>query len=46
MGQLYPYSTKWEKNVVVVLHIYGARPLFYSFLITKILNLNNEKKKR
>ena len=28
----YPYSTKQEKNIVVILHIYGARenlPLFY-----------------
>ena len=23
MGKLYPYSTRWEKNVVVILHIYG-----------------------
>ena len=31
MGQLYPYSTKWEKHIVIILHIYGARgiiPLF------------------
>ena len=24
MGQLYPYSTKWVKNIVVIIHIYGA----------------------
>ena len=22
MGQLYPYSKIWEKNVVVIIHIY------------------------
>ena len=28
MGQWYPYSTIWEKNIVGILHIYGARPIF------------------
>ena len=24
MGQQYTYSTRWEKNIVEILHIYGA----------------------
>ena len=28
MGQLYPYYTRWEKNIVVVICIYGARAIF------------------
>ena len=24
VGKLYSYSTKWEKNIVETLHIYGA----------------------
>ena len=31
MGQLYPYSTKWEKNIVVILHIYGAGDILLLF---------------
>ena len=31
MGQLYLYSTKWEKNAVVVLRIYEARAIFIIF---------------
>ena len=25
MGQHYTYSTRWKQNIVVVIHIYGAR---------------------
>ena len=42
MGQWYPHYFKWEENIVVILHIYGARTillLFYDdFMMTKILN--------
>ena len=31
MGQLYTYSTIWEKNVVLILHIHGARDVFLLF---------------
>ena len=31
IGQLYPYSTIWEKNVVVILHIYGEIAIFLLF---------------
>ena len=31
MGQLYLYSTKWEKNIVIILHIYGAISIFILF---------------
>ena len=31
MRQLYPYSTRWEQNIVAILHIYGARALFVIF---------------
>ena len=25
MGQWYPYHTAWEKNIVEIIHVYGAR---------------------
>ena len=28
IGQLHPYSTRWEKTVVVLFHIYEARAIF------------------
>ena len=31
MGQWYKYSTIWEQNIVVVLHIYGDRAIFLLF---------------
>ena len=31
IGKRYPYSTSGEKNIVVVLHIYGARSIFLLF---------------
>ena len=31
MGQQYPYSTRWKKNIVAILHIYGARAIFLVF---------------
>ena len=31
MGQLYPHSTKWEKYIVVILHIYGAKAILILF---------------
>ena len=31
MGQWYTYSTKWEKYIVEILHIYGARAIFLLF---------------
>ena len=31
MGQWYPYSTKWEKSVVTIIHIYGAIAIFLLF---------------
>ena len=31
MGQLYPYSTKWVKNIVVIIHIYGATAILLLF---------------
>ena len=31
MGQRYTYPTRWEKNVVTILHIYGARAVFLLF---------------
>ena len=27
-GQRYIYSTRWVKNIVAILHIYGARAIF------------------
>ena len=31
MGQQYLYSTKWEKNIVPIIYIYGARAIFLLF---------------
>ena len=31
MGQQYPYSTRQDKNSVVILHIYGARAIILLF---------------
>ena len=31
MGQQYPSSTIWEREVVVILNIYGARSIFLIF---------------
>ena len=31
MGQQYPYPTRWVKNIVVLIHIYGARTIFLLF---------------
>ena len=31
MGQRYPYSTRWEQNMVASNHIYGARAIFLLF---------------
>ena len=30
-GKLYLYSTKWEKSIVIILHIYGDRSIFLLF---------------
>ena len=45
MVQQYPYSTILEGNIAVVLHIYGARDIFYYFLFTRTLSWSNEKSK-
>ena len=31
MGQWYPYPTRWEKNVVAIIHIYGVEAIFLIF---------------
>ena len=31
IGRLYPYSTRWEHNIVAIFHIYGARAVFLLF---------------
>ena len=31
MGQPYTYSTRWVKNIVIVIHIYGALTIFLLF---------------
>ena len=43
MGQWYPYYTKWEK-FVVILHIYGARAIFYFFMFTMTLSWSSYEK--
>ena len=41
--QQYTYCTIWEENVLVIIHIYGARDNFYYCLIAKTLNPSNLK---
>ena len=48
IGKLCTYSTIWEKNVVVILHIYGARAIFLLFYDhqdteSASTNINTEK---
>ena len=51
MGQWYPYSTIWEKNIAIIIHISGAWAIFYYYVITIFLlfcihqdtSLSNEK---
>ena len=31
MGQRYPQYTIWEKNIIVILHIYGDRAIYLFF---------------
>ena len=31
MGQQYTYLTRWEENMLVVLHMYGTRAIFLIF---------------
>ena len=31
MGQLYPCSTIWDKDIVAILNIYGSRAIFLLF---------------
>ena len=31
IGQQYSYSTIWEKNIVAIIRIYGARAIFLLF---------------
>ena len=31
MRQWYQYCKKWEENIVVILHIYGAKDIFLLF---------------
>ena len=40
MGQQYPYSTRLEKNIVVIFHIYGALAIF---VVNTKLSWSNDK---
>ena len=39
----YPSSKIWKKTIVEILRIYGARAISYRFVITKTLNMSDEK---
>ena len=43
MEQLFSHSTKWEKDTVAIIHIYGARSIFYYFIMTKTLKMSKLK---
>ena len=43
IAQLYTYSTIRENTIVAILHNYGAKTIFYYFVITKELNLSYVK---
>ena len=32
MGKLYQYPTRWENNIVAMIHIYGVRAVILLFL--------------
>ena len=42
LGQLYIYSTRWDK-IVVILHIFELKQHPYYFVIRKTLNLSHKK---
>ena len=37
MRKLYPYSTKWEKKIVEILHIYVTRAIYLLFRTNTIV---------
>ena len=41
-GQMMSILYKMGENIVTFLHIYGARAIYYYFVITKTLNLIND----
>ena len=45
MVQKCPYSTRWEKNIVVILYIYGSKSISYYFIINNTLNPSKAKYK-
>ena len=45
VGQRYPYAIRWEINIAVIIHMYGARAIFYYFVITKTLKPSHVEKK-
>ena len=43
MGPVYPYYTRWDKYIMEIICIYGARAIFYYFMITETLNVSKAK---
>ena len=44
IGKLYPYSTRWEENILVIIFM-EIDPFVYYFVINKIQNISNDKYK-
>ena len=45
LGKPYPYPKIWDKSIVVIIHLHGARAMFYYFMVTKTPNLSHLKYK-
>ena len=43
MGQQYPYSIIWEKNIVEILYFLEIEPFPYYIVFAKTLNMTNVK---
>ena len=44
MGQRYPYPARWEKILWYLFIFMEIEPLFYYFMITKMVNLSHENR--
>ena len=43
MEQRYPYPTRRKKNIVAIVHIHGARTIYFYCMINNTLIMSNEK---
>ena len=43
VGQQFPYSIKWVTTILTTIHSFGARTIFYYFMIIKTMNLSHKE---